>query len=61
VYSGVNDPGFDTSDELWLRGYQLTDAGEHAKFTTIYPGWYSGRAVHIHFKIRTDPDTIQEA
>ena len=25
-----------------------------ASFTTIYPGWYSGRAVHIHFKIRTD-------
>ena len=21
---------------------------------TIYPGWYQGRAVHIHFKIRTD-------
>ena len=26
-----------------------------ATITTIYPGWYSGRAVHIHFKIRTDP------
>ena len=25
-------------------------------FTTVYPGWYSGRAVHIHFKIRTDQD-----
>ena len=25
-------------------------------FTTVYPGWYPGRAVHIHFKIRTDPD-----
>ena len=23
------------------------------KFQTIYPGWYSGRAVHIHFTIRT--------
>ena len=23
-------------------------------FTTIYPGWYQGRAVHIHFKIRAD-------
>jgi protocatechuate 3,4-dioxygenase beta subunit len=21
---------------------------------TIYPGWYPGRATHIHFKIRTD-------
>jgi protocatechuate 3,4-dioxygenase beta subunit len=24
------------------------------QFNTIYPGWYEGRAVHIHFKIRTD-------
>jgi protocatechuate 3,4-dioxygenase beta subunit len=55
VYSGVSDPGFDTSGERWLRGYQVTDANGRASFTTIYPGWYQGRAVHIHFKIRTDP------
>lgn len=52
VYSGVNDPGFDTSDEQWLRGYQITDENGLAEFHTIYPGWYPGRAVHIHFKIR---------
>jgi protocatechuate 3,4-dioxygenase beta subunit len=39
----------------FLRGYQLTDANGAAKFATIYPGWYQGRAVHIHFKIRTAP------
>jgi protocatechuate 3,4-dioxygenase beta subunit len=59
VYSGVSDPGFDTSSEQWLRGYQLTDAMGYAEFTTIYPGWYSGRAVHIHFKIRTEPAAEQ--
>ena len=53
VYSGVADPGFDTSGQSWLRGYQVTDAGGKAEFLTVYPGWYSGRAVHIHFKIRT--------
>jgi protocatechuate 3,4-dioxygenase beta subunit len=53
VYSGVSDPGFDTSGQSWLRGYQVTDENGRAEFTTIYPGWYSGRAVHIHFKIRT--------
>jgi protocatechuate 3,4-dioxygenase beta subunit len=37
----------------FLRGYQTTDANGTAAFTTIYPGWYMGRAVHIHFKIRT--------
>ena len=36
----------------FLRGYQVTDSNGAARFTTIYPGWYSGRAVHIHFKIR---------
>jgi protocatechuate 3,4-dioxygenase beta subunit len=36
----------------FLRGYQITDADGVAAFTTIYPGWYSGRAVHIHFKLR---------
>ncbi|HLA45151.1 MAG TPA: intradiol ring-cleavage dioxygenase [Aggregatilineales bacterium] len=55
VYSGVTDPGFDTSEQYWLRGYQVTDKDGVAEFITIYPGWYSGRAVHIHFKIRTDP------
>jgi protocatechuate 3,4-dioxygenase beta subunit len=39
----------------YLRGYVHTDANGKASITTIYPGWYSGRAVHIHFKIRTDP------
>ncbi|MDD1762963.1 MAG: hypothetical protein LUQ59_12100, partial [Methanothrix sp.] len=26
-----------------------------ARFVTVYPGWYPGRTVHIHFKIRTAP------
>jgi len=56
VYSGVNDPGFDTDGEQWLRGYQITDENGIAQFLTIIPGWYSGRAVHIHFKIRTETE-----
>jgi protocatechuate 3,4-dioxygenase beta subunit len=51
VYSDVSDPGFDTKGQKFLRGYQLTDANGRAEFLTIYPGWYSGRTVHIHFKI----------
>lgn len=55
-YSGVVDRmvGFDTTDQDWLRGYQITDENGLAAFRTIYPGWYPGRAVHIHFKIRTN-------
>jgi protocatechuate 3,4-dioxygenase beta subunit len=55
VYSDVQDPSFDTRGKKYLRGYQVTDAAGRAKFTTIYPGWYQGRAVHIHFTIRTNP------
>ncbi len=54
VYSDVNDRGSSTAGQKFLRGYQATDANGIARFTTIYPGWYPGRAVHIHFKIRTD-------
>jgi protocatechuate 3,4-dioxygenase beta subunit len=53
VYSGVSDQGFDTTGQKFLRGYQLTDATGKVQFLTIYPGWYQGRAVHIHFMIRT--------
>jgi len=55
VYSGVEDPGFDTRGQSFLRGYQITNQAGEVRFRTIYPGWYSGRTVHIHFKIRTDP------
>ena len=37
--------------ETWLRGYQMADANGAVVFTTIYPGWYSGRATHIHFEV----------
>ncbi|MGH7472077.1 MAG: intradiol ring-cleavage dioxygenase [Longimicrobiales bacterium] len=57
VYSDVRDTtvGFNTVGQKFLRGYQLTDANGAARFTTIYPGWYQGRTVHVHFKIRTAP------
>ncbi|MGH2377147.1 MAG: intradiol ring-cleavage dioxygenase, partial [Candidatus Limnocylindria bacterium] len=48
VYSDVSG-----SSARFLRGHQVTDASGRAAFTTIYPGWYQGRAVHIHFKIRS--------
>ena len=47
VYSDVEG-----ESHKFLRGYQLTDGNGAAKFTTVYPGWYPGRAVHIHFKLR---------
>lgn len=52
-YSGVRDRSGNTESEMFLRGFQVTDVAGSAHFTTIYPGWYRGRAVHIHFKIRS--------
>ena len=63
-YSAVQDRmvGFDTTGQTWLRGYQVTDASGVARFITIYPGWYRGRTVHIHFKIRkeTAPNEVYD-
>jgi protocatechuate 3,4-dioxygenase beta subunit len=52
AYSDARDPGFNTIGKKFLRGYQVTDAAGSVRFTTIYPGWYDGRTVHIHFKVR---------
>ncbi|HEX7255662.1 MAG TPA: intradiol ring-cleavage dioxygenase [Gaiellaceae bacterium] len=46
VYSGVQG-----DDGTFLRGVQLTDASGDASFRTVFPGWYTGRAVHIHLKV----------
>ena len=46
VYSGVQG-----DDGTFLRGVQLCDAGGTASFATVFPGWYTGRAVHIHLKV----------
>ncbi len=53
VYSDVQG----STGTKFLRGYQMTDANGKAEFLTVYPGWYPGRAVHIHFKVRTDINT----
>jgi len=55
-YSGyANQPGIlgtkSYTGETWLRGYQTTDSSGLAKFTTIYPGWYTGRATHLHIEV----------
>jgi len=50
VYSDV--AANNTVGRKFLRGLQTTDATGLAEFVTVYPGWYSGRAIHIHFKVR---------
>jgi protocatechuate 3,4-dioxygenase beta subunit len=54
LYSDVTDRGGSTVGRKFLRGYQTTGGDGRVAFTTIYPGAYPGRAVHVHFKVRTD-------
>ena len=39
--------------KTYLRGVQTTDANGPVVYTTIYPGWYQGRATHIHVEVKT--------
>lgn len=59
---GTSVSAGNTINDNWLRGYQLTgrDRGLGRKpvhgqvsFRTIWPGWYTGRAIHIHVRVRT--------
>jgi len=61
IYSGIqsstNGNGVDYTSQSWLRGYQLTDSSGRVSFTTIVPGWYTGRTTHIHIRFRSTYDT----
>jgi protocatechuate 3,4-dioxygenase beta subunit len=50
VYSDVADRG--TAGHDFLRGYQVTDGAGQVTFSTIFPGWYAGRTVHVHARVR---------
>lgn len=50
AYSGYAD--FGTEGETWMRGQQATDAEGVARFGSVVPGSYPGRAVHLHVKVR---------
>lgn len=47
--TGMQSANFITVD--FLRGRQTTDISGLAAFTTIFPGWYSGRAPHVHVHV----------
>jgi protocatechuate 3,4-dioxygenase beta subunit len=50
-YSEYSQPGFDGTGQTFLRGLQTTESSGQVTFTTIYPGWYAGRATHIHVDV----------
>ena len=47
-----DEPSEETVGRTFLRGCQVSDADGSVQFKTIFPGWYPGRAVHIHLKVR---------
>lgn len=49
-YSDIASEG--TTGHDFLRGYQETDSSGQVTFQTFFPGWYNGRTVHVHFKVR---------
>jgi protocatechuate 3,4-dioxygenase beta subunit len=55
VYSGAiaNNPGTN-----FMRGVQKTDNAGLARFQSVYPGWYQGRAVHIHVKVHLGGNVV---
>jgi len=42
----------DAESKRFFRGVQTTDANGRVDFDTCFPGWYSGRTIHIHFTVR---------
>ncbi len=47
-----------TDDQRYLRGAQVTNADGIVEFTTIWPGWYRGRTVHIHAMVHIDNSRV---
>jgi protocatechuate 3,4-dioxygenase beta subunit len=58
-YSEYSQPGFNGVGQTFLRGVQTTDASGQVSFTTIYPGWYAGRATHIHVEVYRNGTNIK--
>jgi protocatechuate 3,4-dioxygenase beta subunit len=63
-YSGFGEPGDQRPDEPYAgvpnqndlenpdrfcRGAQVTDQNGVVSFRSIFPGWYNGRDIHVHF------------
>lgn len=54
-YSGYSNSGYlgtqNNAGQTFCRGVQVTDANGEVEFITIFPGWYTGRVTHIHFRV----------
>jgi protocatechuate 3,4-dioxygenase beta subunit len=58
-YSQYSQPGYDGRAQTCLRGIQTTDSAGRVTFTTVYPGWYAGRATHIHVEVTINGRSVK--
>jgi protocatechuate 3,4-dioxygenase beta subunit len=58
-YSQYSQQGYDGRAQTFLRGIQTTDANGRVTFTTVYPGWYQGRATHIHVEVTINGASVK--
>lgn len=56
-YGGTGMQSADFTTVHFLRGRQTTNSNGLVSFTSIFPGWYSGRATHIHVHIYNSAGT----
>lgn len=52
--SMCNPSSAEAAKAHFFRGVQTTDEDGRVDFDSVFPGWYSGRTVHIHFTVRVD-------
>jgi protocatechuate 3,4-dioxygenase beta subunit len=45
--------------QTFLRGIQTSSSNGEVTFTTVYPGWYQGRATHIHVEVTVGGRSIK--
>jgi protocatechuate 3,4-dioxygenase beta subunit len=58
-YSQYAQPGYNGVSQTFLRGIQTSDSAGRVTFTTIYPGWYQGRATHIHIDVAVNGRSVK--
>ena len=58
---GSTTTGEDDASTTFLRGTQLTDDQGAVTFSTIFPGWYTGRTVHVHMKVHVNGTIVDIA
>ena len=60
-YSAFADGGGgkdEAAGTTFLRGTQVAGEDGIVEFATIYPGWYPGRAVHVHLRVHRDDRVV---